>query len=71
MSPVGWQRDGVSGAGNVLCLPAGPAGIFGFEKVNDTMQLGFVHLCMSHFNLKVYTQIKINNNNKIVGHMQV
>lgn len=38
----------------VLCLPAGPTGIFDFEKMNDSMQLRFVHLCMSHFNLKVY-----------------
>ena len=61
----------MSGAGNVLCLPAGPTSVLGFEKVNDTMQLGFVHLCMSHFNLKVYKKKKSNNNKKIVGCMHV
>ena len=70
---MGWQRDGVSGAGNTLCLPAGPTGVLGFAKVNDTMKLGFVHLCMSHFNLKVYKKKKkkTNNNKKIVGCMHV
>ena len=37
----------------MFCLPAGPTGVIGLEKVNDTMQLGFVHLCISHCNLKV------------------
>ena len=31
----------------MFCLPAGPTGVIGLEKVNDTMQLGFVHLCIS------------------------
>lgn len=59
----GVARDtGLLGAGSVLCLLAGPTRVFDFVKMNDTVQLGFVHLCMSYCNLKVYWKLATKKN---------